>query len=148
MLMKQKYSRFFVLLLLVLLQPNSGLCAQPAKPVSSSIEVAEIARLIDDSSEAFADIDSANLDGLLQRIGDAQLVLLGESTHGTAEFYDMRARITRELIEKKGFSVIAIEGDWQDARRIDAYIQGFADTPVIKIALMRVFLHGCGTIKV
>ncbi|MDJ0833588.1 MAG: erythromycin esterase family protein [Gammaproteobacteria bacterium] len=94
--------------------------------------MAAIAGLIDDSSEAFADTDSANLDGLLQRIGDARLVLLGESSHGTAEFYDMRARITRELIEKKGFSVIAIEGDLQDARRIDAYIQGFAAAPVIK----------------
>lgn len=120
------------MLLWVLLQPTSGLCSDPAKQLSSSIELGEIASLIDDASEAFADIDSANLDGLLARIGDAQLVLLGESTHGTAEFYDMRARITRELIEKKGFSVIAIEGGLQDARRIDTYIQGLAQAPVIK----------------
>jgi erythromycin esterase-like protein len=48
-----------------------------------------------DSSEHFSDIDSTNLDGLLERIGDSRLVLLGEATHGTAEFYDMRARITK-----------------------------------------------------
>ena len=63
---------------------------------------------------------------LLQRIGDSRLVLLGEASHGTAEFYDMRARITRELIEKKGFNIIAAEADWPDAAHIDHYIHGSA----------------------
>jgi len=79
--------------------------------------------LIYDSSEPFAEINSANLDGLLNRIGDSRLVLLGEATHGTAEFYDMRARITRELIEKKGFNIIALEADWPDATSIDNFIR-------------------------
>ena len=61
--------------------------------------------LIHEASEHFSDIESANLDGLLKRIGDSRLVLLGEATHGTAEFYDMRARISKELIEKKGFNM-------------------------------------------
>ncbi|MBT8132983.1 MAG: erythromycin esterase family protein [Gammaproteobacteria bacterium] len=78
--------------------------------------------LIHDSSEHFYDIDSADLDGLLKRIGDSRVVLLGESSHGTAEFYDMRARITRELIEKKGFTIVAVEADWPDAEIIDDYI--------------------------
>ncbi len=80
--------------------------------------------LIYDSSEHFSDIKSADLNGLLERIGDSRLVLLGEATHGTAEFYDMRARITRELIEKKGFNIIAVEADWPDATSIDLYIRG------------------------
>jgi protein-L-isoaspartate(D-aspartate) O-methyltransferase len=60
---------------------------------------------------------------LLRRIGDARIVLLGEATHGTSEFYRMRERISRELIEKKGFSFVAIEGDWPDAARIDHYVR-------------------------
>jgi erythromycin esterase-like protein len=96
-------------------------------PLMSAAEQDRIAaltlpELIYNSSEHFTDIDSANLDNLLQRIGDSRLVLLGEATHGTAEFYDMRARITRELIEKKGFNVIALEADWPDAESIDNYI--------------------------
>ena len=85
--------------------------------------------LIYDASEHFSDIESANLDGLLNRIGDSRLVLLGEATHGTAEFYDMRARITRELIEKKGFNIIAVEADWPDATHIDHYIRNTGHKP-------------------
>jgi protein-L-isoaspartate(D-aspartate) O-methyltransferase len=73
--------------------------------------------------EPFDDIDSANLEPLLQRIGSARVVLIGEASHGTAEFYRMRARITRELIERRGFSFVAIEGDWPDAARIDHYVR-------------------------
>ncbi|MGO9512805.1 MAG: protein-L-isoaspartate(D-aspartate) O-methyltransferase [Steroidobacteraceae bacterium] len=75
------------------------------------------------SIEQFATIESANLKPLLKRIGDARVVLLGEATHGTSEFYRMRERISRELIEQKGFSFIAIEGDWPDAARIDHYVR-------------------------
>lgn len=85
--------------------------------------------LIDDSSEHFSSIDSANLDGLLERIGDSRLVLLGEATHGSAEFYDMRSRITRELIEKKGFNIIALEADWPDATSIDHFVRGTGHNP-------------------
>ncbi len=75
------------------------------------------------SCEEFESIASADLAPLLQRIGDARVVLLGEATHGTSEFYRMRERISRELIEQKGFSFIAIEGDWPDAARIDHYVR-------------------------
>ncbi|WP_405221790.1 protein-L-isoaspartate(D-aspartate) O-methyltransferase [Lentisalinibacter sediminis] len=74
-------------------------------------------------AEPFDDIAGADLDGLMARIGDARIVLLGEASHGTSEFYRMRARITRELIERKGFSFMAIEGDWPDAGRVDHYIR-------------------------
>ena len=82
-----------------------------------------LARRISGASEKFATIDSVDLEPMLQRIGDARVVLLGEATHGTSEFYRMRERISRELIERKGFSFVAIEGDWPDAARIDHYVR-------------------------
>jgi erythromycin esterase-like protein len=60
----------------------------------------------------------------MERIGDARLVLLGEATHGTHEFYRMRAEITRRLIEEKGFDLVAVEADWPDAYRVNRYIRG------------------------
>ncbi|HEU4578206.1 MAG TPA: protein-L-isoaspartate(D-aspartate) O-methyltransferase [Polyangiaceae bacterium] len=64
------------------------------------------------------------IDALLERIGDARLVLLGEATHGTSEFQRLRARISRALIERKGFSFVAVEADWPDAARIDEFVRG------------------------
>lgn len=60
---------------------------------------------------------------ILAGIGAASVVLIGEATHGTHEFYAMRARITRALIEERGFSAVAIEGDWPDAHRVNRYVQ-------------------------
>ena len=82
-----------------------------------------VAKIIATSCEEFEAIEAANLESLLQRIGAARIVLLGEATHGTSEFYRMRARISRELIERKGFSFVAIEGDWPDAARIDHFVR-------------------------
>lgn len=75
--------------------------------------------------EPFDDIESVDLAPLLERIGDARVVLLGEASHGSSEFYRMRARISRELISKKNFSFVAIEGDWPDAARVDHYVRHF-----------------------
>lgn len=58
--------------------------------------------------------DVADLTPLIERIGDARYVLLGEASHGTADYYLWRARVTRRLIEEKDFSFIAVEGDWPD----------------------------------
>ena len=82
-----------------------------------------LAKAIAASCEKFETITSADLEPLLNRIGDARVVLLGEASHGTSEFYRMRERISRELIERKGFTFIAIEGDWPDAARIDHYVR-------------------------
>ena len=128
--MNNKCSTLLWLLILVPLIGTVGCEDKSAGQVSKQApEIAAVTsvtlpELIYDSSEHFSDIDSANLDGLLNRIGDSRLVLLGETTHGTAEFYDMRARITRELIEKKGFTIIAVEADWPDASNINHFING------------------------
>src|SRR5437868_14695991 len=63
-------------------------------------------------------------DPLLELIGDARIVLLGEASHGTHEFYFGRAQITRRLIEEKNFTVLAIEADWPDASRVHRYVRG------------------------
>ncbi len=66
-------------------------------------------------------------DALLELIGDAHFVLLGEASHGTHEFYRERARITRRLIEEKGFHAVAIEGDWPDAHRVNRFVRDLGD---------------------
>lgn len=66
----------------------------------------------------------ADLDPLLARVGDARFVLLGEATHGTSEFYRWRDRITRRLVQEKGFSFVAVEGDWPDCYRVNRYVKG------------------------
>lgn len=88
----------------------------------------EVIDLICDNSDSFLSIESANLESLLDRIGQSDIVLIGEASHGTSEFYKMRSRITRELIVKKHFNFVAIEGDWPDAARIDNFVRHF-DTP-------------------
>jgi erythromycin esterase-like protein len=65
-----------------------------------------------------------DLDLLCDRIGDARFVLLGEATHGSHEFYRIRAELTRRLIREHGFSAVAAEADWPDAYRLNRYIRG------------------------
>jgi len=79
-----------------------------------------VARLIAECAEP---IDDVPLAALLDRIGDSRVVLLGEATHGTSEFYRMRARITRELILRAGFRMVAVEADWPDAAAIDRHVR-------------------------
>src|SRR4051794_756175 len=67
---------------------------------------------------------AADLDPLLERIGDARFVLLGEASHGTHEVYTWRAEISKRLITEKGFNFIAVEGDWPDCYRLNCYVKG------------------------
>src|SRR5438045_1469097 len=66
----------------------------------------------------------ADYDRLLEWIGDARFVLIGEASHGTHEFYAERARITQRLILEKDFSAVAVEADWPDAFRVNHYVRG------------------------
>ncbi|MER6981982.1 erythromycin esterase family protein [Streptomyces carpinensis] len=68
--------------------------------------------------------DEASLDPLMDRIGDARYVLLGEASHGTADYYRVRAVLTRRLIEEKGFSFVAVEGDWPDCQAVHCSVVG------------------------
>jgi protein-L-isoaspartate(D-aspartate) O-methyltransferase len=95
--------------------------AEPAAP--PVIRRIGLPELIAEATEPIASIDGADLGPLLGRIGDATLVLIGEASHGTSEFYRMRARITRELIEAGRIRFVALEADWPDAARIDRYVR-------------------------
>jgi erythromycin esterase-like protein len=66
-------------------------------------------------------------DPLLERVGNARFVLLGEASHGTHEFYHARAEITKRLILEKGFNAIAVEADWPDAARVNRFVRGTGD---------------------
>lgn len=70
--------------------------------------------------------DAQHLDPLLERIGDARVVMLGEASHGTHEFYTWRARISQRLIQEKGFNFIAVEGDWPDCYGVNRYVKQHA----------------------
>jgi erythromycin esterase-like protein len=66
-------------------------------------------------------------DPLMDLIGEARFVLLGEASHGTHEFYHERAQITERLIKEKGFTAVAVEADWPDAYRVNRYVRNMSD---------------------
>jgi protein-L-isoaspartate(D-aspartate) O-methyltransferase len=110
--------------------PETGELASFARPLEKPRRAdGTLAEMIADAAEPFDSIDSARLEPLLSRIGNAKVALIGEASHGTSEFYRMRERISRALIDKKGFTFVAIEGDWPDAARIDHYVRHFEHSP-------------------
>lgn len=72
-------------------------------------------------------VNATDLDDLIEQVKDRQVVMLGEATHGTSEFYTRRADISRILIEDYGFKFIAVEGDYPDSQRVNNYIKGQSD---------------------
>src|ERR687892_518983 len=82
-----------------------------------------LSTLIASCAEPLPDIDDPAFGRLFDRFADARVVLLGEASHGTSEFYRARAAITRRLIERHGFTIVAVEADWPDANRIDRYVR-------------------------
>lgn len=74
-------------------------------------------------AEPLPPLDDPAFGALFDRYGDARLVLIGEASHGTSEFYRARAAITRRLVEQHGFTVVAVEADWPDAAAIDCHVR-------------------------
>src|SRR5207237_8173041 len=72
---------------------------------------------------------------LIERIGDARVVLIGEASHGTHEFYLQRAELTKRLMVERGFHAVAVEGDWPDAYHVNAYVRGQSAAPSADAAL-------------
>jgi erythromycin esterase-like protein len=90
----------------------------------SEDKVDEAVAAVKAHGEPLPGLDDAEAFGArFDRFGEARVVLLGEATHGTSEFYRARAAITRRLIEQHGFTIVAVEADWPDAARIDAYVR-------------------------
>ncbi|MBT8078163.1 MAG: protein-L-isoaspartate(D-aspartate) O-methyltransferase [Gammaproteobacteria bacterium] len=94
-------------------------------PVSSQTLPSLIVR----NSESFDSPEEARLQALVERIATAKVVLIGEASHGTSEFYRIRAAITQKLIEDKGFNFVAVEADWPDAAQIDHYVRQLDTAP-------------------
>jgi protein-L-isoaspartate(D-aspartate) O-methyltransferase len=98
---------------------------RPAEPRSfrREREPASIPELIREAAEPLPDLSDPDFADRFERFGEARVVLLGEASHGTSEFYRARAAITRRLIERHGFSIVAVEADWPDAAAIDRYVR-------------------------
>jgi erythromycin esterase-like protein len=82
-----------------------------------------IADMIANAAEDLPEFDDPAFGHLFDRLADRRVVLLGEASHGTAEFYGARAAITRHLVEHHGFTIVAVEADWPDAAKVDRYIR-------------------------
>jgi erythromycin esterase-like protein len=78
---------------------------------------------------------AGDLDGILELIGESKLVLIGEATHGTHDFYRLRAELTRRLIAERGFMGVAAEADWPDAYRTNRFVRGHGTDPDASFAL-------------
>jgi protein-L-isoaspartate(D-aspartate) O-methyltransferase len=79
--------------------------------------------MIADAAEPLPDLDDPAFARLFDRFADRRVVLLGEASHGTSEFYRARAAITRRLVEEHGFTIVAVEADWPDAAAVDRYVR-------------------------
>jgi erythromycin esterase-like protein len=86
-------------------------------------DIDTLPRLISEAAEPLPNIDDPEFAAMFDRFGDAKVVLLGEASHGTSEFYRARAEISRRLIERYGFNIVAVEADWPDAATVDRAVR-------------------------
>ncbi|WP_291098255.1 MULTISPECIES: erythromycin esterase family protein [unclassified Flavobacterium] len=99
---------------------------ETSKNLNNPINSDKIIELLNRSSSPLE--NSEDLDPLMDYIGDAKYVLLGEASHGTHEYYTWRAKITKRLIQEKGFSFVGVEGDWPDCYRINRFAKGYLNS--------------------
>jgi erythromycin esterase-like protein len=97
-----------------------------ASLVSAPASLARLARPIHGENE---------LDQILDLVAQARIVMLGSASYGTHEHYDLRASLTRKLIAERGFAAVVVEGDWQDALRVDRYVRNQSDDDDAEMAL-------------
>ncbi|MDF2640224.1 MAG: protein-L-isoaspartate O-methyltransferase [Novosphingobium lindaniclasticum] len=83
--------------------------------------------MIAKAAEPLPDFDDPDFGRLFDRFADRRVMMLGEASHGTSEFYRARAAITRHLVDQHGFTIVAVEADWPDAARVDRYVRHRAD---------------------
>ena len=115
---------------------SSGFAAGLLMPAQRARAIrTRLSHLIAEAAEPFGDLNE--LTRLAERFAHKRVVLLGEATHGTSEFYDARAAITAMLVEKHGFNIVAVEADWPDAAVYDAYVRGLPRPKVPQAAFTR-----------
>jgi erythromycin esterase-like protein len=100
----------------------------------TDISTAALAGVIDDAAHPLTGAGT-DIDPIMEMVGDARLVLIGEASHGTHEFYRTRAQITQRLIAEKGFAAVAAEADFPDAYRVNCYVRGIGDDTTAEQAL-------------
>ena len=111
-----RYSEFPVMVVPVIRPPHN-----------QKLYAKSLVDLISEKAEAL--VGSPNdFDSLVDLIGDARFVLLGEASHGTHEFYRVRAQISKVLIAQRGFNAVAVEADWPDAYRVNRFVRGAGAT--------------------
>jgi protein-L-isoaspartate(D-aspartate) O-methyltransferase len=98
---------------------------------------ASIPALLAATVEPLPALDDAGFGAMFDRYADARVVLLGEASHGTSEFYRARAAITRRLIEQHGFRIVAVEADWPDAASVDRHVRGLPADPAAEPPFQR-----------
>ncbi len=89
--------------------------------------------------KAYALSEQNDLDPLMKRIGNARIVMLGEASHGTHEYYTWRSHISKRLITEKGFNFIAVEGDWPDCFEVNSYIKSGGNSSSTSIDVLKTF---------
>ena len=82
---------------------------------------------------------AGDLDPLMERLAGARIVMIGEASHGTSEYYVWRARLSRRLIEEAGFDFVAVEGDWPDCYRVNRYIKGYRESGGRAVDVLRAY---------
>ncbi len=114
------------------------MAAQGVSDIRRRVAAEEAASHVRQACEPLPPLDQPEAFGaVFGRFADARVVLLGEATHGTSEFYRARAAITRHLIAQHGFTIVAVEADWPDAGRIDRYVRHRAPVTVREEAFAR-----------
>jgi protein-L-isoaspartate(D-aspartate) O-methyltransferase len=114
----------------------SGFAAGLLRPEKRALTIHNrVSRLMAEAAEPFGDLHE--LCDLVERFAERKVILLGEATHGTAEFYQARARITEMLVDRHGFNIVAAEADWPDAAVYDAYVRGLPRPKLPKTAFTR-----------
>lgn len=83
--------------------------------------------------------DAESLNELIEHLGNKRVVMLGEATHGTSEFYLWRSIISQRLIAEKNFTFIAVEGDWPDCYAINRYIKGYKEAGASAYDVLKTF---------
>ena len=111
----------------VAVEPTPSMVPETAEPTLSTEEAAVAAWLQANAVELSTDDPTASLEDLeplREIVGDARIVMLGEQTHGTHEFYTMRHRVVRFLVEEMGFDALVVEESWGPAKVVNDYVHG------------------------
>ena len=118
-------------------RPSEGSGLKWARSLTRWARSETPASVVRAAAEPLPPLDDAEFGAQFDRFASARVVLLGEATHGTSEFYRARARITQRLIERHGFTIVAVEADWPDAARIDRYVRHRTAVPQEEKAFTR-----------